>query len=853
LGQWALAKTDLPALMNEAVKRVAGTLEVEYCAVLELLPGGEELLAKAGVGWKQGVVGQATVGARLDSQAGYTMYSSEPVIVEDLRSERRFDSPALLNDHNVTSGISVVISHGGRPFGILGAYSKERRKFTEDDVNFLRAVANVLATAIERRQIEETLRFLTKAGEVLSSSLDYRTTLASVARLSVPTLADWCAVDIVNDDGSLERLAVEHPDPEKIMLAYRLEERYPPDPDSAGGVHQAIRTGQPLMMSEIPAELVEQVARDEEHKEILRKLGLCSYMVVPLVARAKILGAISFVTAESGRIYREADLELAQELSHRAALAVDNAWLYEEAHKEIAERQWAQQELRGSRDQLEIILGGVADGITAQDGSGRLFYANAAAARMCGFSSVREFVEAPVEEVLSKFEILDEEGDPFTLERLPGRRALGGEQEAEQMLRFRILETGEERWSLVRAAPVFDEEGRVRMAVNIMRDVTEQRRAQQERARLGAIVESSEDAIISKTLEGVITSWNRGAQRIYGYSSEEIVGQSITILVPPERPDEIPEILAKLRRGEKIEHYETVRVTKDGRRLDISLSISPIRDHAGNVTGASTIARDITERKRTEDEIRHLNEVLDQRIRDRTAQLAEANQELESFSYSVSHDLRAPLRHIGGFAEMLHNRAASSLDEVSLRYLKTILTSVEHAGALVDDLLAFSRMGRVEMRDAPLDMNQLVGKVLDEIKLEAAGRNVHWKVDTLPEVRGDPSMLRLVVENLLSNAVKYSRPRDPAVIEVGSTSNEREIVFFVRDNGIGFDVQYLDKLFGVFQRLHSAEEFEGTGIGLASVRRIVNRHEGRVWADGCLGKGATFYFSLPRCAENGDG
>ncbi|HEX6711368.1 MAG TPA: PAS domain S-box protein, partial [Rubrobacter sp.] len=466
----------------------------------------------------------------------------------------------------------------------------------------------------ERRRTEEGLGFLAEASEVLSSSLDYRTTLASVARLVVPTLADWCAVDIVEDDGSLGRLAVEHEDPEKIELVHKIEERYPTDPDSPGGVHHVIRTGQPQMMSEIPAELVDQAARDEEHGEMLRKLGLRSYMVVPLVARGKTLGAITFVTAESGRIYREADLELAQELSHRAALAVDNAWLYEEAQKEIAERRWAQEELRGSRDQLEIILGGVADGITAQDASGRLFYANAAAARMCGFSSVREFVEAPVEEVLSKFEILDEKGDPFTVERLPGRRALRGEDEAEAMLRFRILETGEERWSVVRAEPVFYEDGRVRMAVNIMRDVTDQRRIQHERARLAAIVESSEDAIFSKTLEGIITSWNMGAQRIYGYSPEEVVGRSVTILVPPERPNDIPGILEKLNRGEKVQHYETVRMAKDGRRLDVSLTISPIRDSSGSVTGASTIARDITDRKRTEDALREIREAERRRL-----------------------------------------------------------------------------------------------------------------------------------------------------------------------------------------------------------------------------------------------
>lgn len=704
-------------------------------------------------------------------------------------------------------------------------------------------VNTLVQEVTERNRAEEAQRrltFLAESSEILSSSLDYESTLASVSRLAVPRLADWCAVDMAAEgEGPIRRVAAAHQDPQKVAWAHELQSRYPHDPDQPGGVPNVLRTGRSEFYPEITEEMLEAAARDEAHLEILRDVGFTSVIIVPMSARGRTLGAIILVSAESGRGYEEADLRLVEELARRAALAVDNARLYEE--------------IRGSRDELESILEGVADGVTAQDPTGRVVYANEAAARISGYPTAREMLQAPPQEFLRRFELLDESGGPFPVDQLPGRLSLRGKPSPETLLRFREVATGEERWSMVKASPVFDQEGRVRLAINIFRDVTERKRAEEMRARLGAIVESSDDAIIGKTLEGVITSWNRGAQKLYGYSAEEAVGQHITILVPPELPDEIPEILSKIKRGGVIQQYETERITKDGKRLVISLSVSSIEDSAGNIIGASTIARDITERKRAEEKIRLLNERLEQRVRERTAQLEEANKELESFSYSVSHDLRAPLRHISGFAELLQKRAASTLDEAGQRYLETILESTRHAGALIDNLLSFSRMGRAEMRFALVDMDQLVREAVSDLELETQRREISWKLGYLPEVRGDPYMLRLVLQNLLSNAVKYARTRDEAVIEVGSKRSGDEAVFFVTDNGVGFDMRYVDKLFGVFQRLHRADEFEGTGIGLANVRRIVNRHGGRVWAEGSVGSGATFYFSLPLAERrNGD-
>jgi signal transduction histidine kinase len=287
---------------------------------------------------------------------------------------------------------------------------------------------------------------------------------------------------------------------------------------------------------------------------------------------------------------------------------------------------------------------------------------------------------------------------------------------------------------------------------------------------------------------------------------------------------------------------EAIAIDQDySRRASDTRSVHEVRTL---VRTFNTMLEEIEEKNRS---LQRAHEELEDRVRVRTAELDAANRELEAFSYSVSHDLRAPLRHITGFSELLAARAGAQLDEQARRYLGTITTAAARMAHLIDDLLAFSRIARTALAREPVDLNRLVAEARDEITAQVPpGRDIEWRIGPLPTVNGDRSMLNLVMINLLSNAVKYSSTRPRSVIEIGSAAaSGSEVAVFVRDNGVGFDMQYADKLFGVFQRLHRADQFEGTGVGLAHIKRIITRHGGRVWAEGRVDQGATFSFSLP--------
>lgn len=512
--------------------------------------------------------------------------------------------------------------------------------------------------------------------------------------------------------------------------------------------------------------------------------------------------------------------------------------------------------------------------------------------------------------------------------------------------------------------------------VSNFRDITERKKLEEQQALYSSIINSSDDAIFSKSLDGEITSWNHGAEKVFGYPSKEIMGKHISTIVPAYLQGEEVEIMKKIHQGESVVHYETERIRKDGTIISVSITISPIRDSLGKITGASKISRDISERKKAEEslrlaeanyreifdkasdaiyvheietgrvievnqrasiitgytreellngdprelmtdnpdytlqhamnhlqkaasgepqlfdwmgknkdgavnwlevnlkkasiagkvrilaffreindrkkaqfELQKLHEELEQKIADRTEQLETANKELEAFSYSVSHDLRAPLRAINGFAKMIGENYGSAFDNEAKRLFSRITVNAIKMGLLIDNLLEFSRLGKKEIHKSPIRMTELAKATLLEIN-STINHEAAVKIHKLHSANADSTMIKQVMINLLSNAIKYSSKTEKPVIVIKSYLEENEIIYSVSDNGVGFNNQFVHKLFGVFQRLHLKTDFEGTGVGLALVKRIINKHGGRVWAVGELNKGATFCFSLPKTNNN---
>jgi PAS domain S-box-containing protein len=683
----------------------------------------------------------------------------------------------------------------------------------------------------------------------------------------------------------------------------------------------------------------------KDHPEV-QALCLRSVLCLPIIKQSEIIGILYLENGLAPNVFTPDKTEMTRLLSQQAAISLENA--------RLVEREKAEQKALAASKYARRLIEVSPDPLVTISPEGRITDVNRATEAVTGVSR---------EELV---------GTDFSDYFTEPEQARAGYLQAfsEGFVRdypLAIRHTSGAVTDVLYNATVYrSEEGEVVGVFAAARDITERKRAEEEILRLASIVESSDDAIIGKTLDGVIVTWNAGAERLYGYSAEEIVAHPVAELMTPEGRDELPPILERIGGGEHIRHHEAVRVCKDGSLVDVSLSIAPIKDAEGVVIGVSTIARDVTERKRAEErvraaslyarslieasldplvtispggkitdvnratedvtgvardeligtdfsdyftepdkaregyrevfsagfvidyplairhasgrvtdvlyngtvyrdedgsvsgvfaaarditarkhaeeEIRHLNEDL----KDRARELEVVNRELEAFNYSVSHDLRAPLRSIDGFSQLLLEQYDDTLDPIGQDRLRRVRAAAQRMAELIDDLLDLSRVTRGEMRRVRVDLSSVACDIADRLRAEATGRQIVFEVQPKVSATGDPRLLRIVLENLLGNAAKFTAGTAAPHVEFGAEERDGHKAYYVRDNGAGFDMAYVDKLFKPFQRLHSTEEFPGTGIGLALVQRIVFRHGGNVWAEGETDGGATFYFDLGR-------
>jgi PAS domain S-box-containing protein len=508
-----------------------------------------------------------------------------------------------------------------------------------------------------------------------------------------------------------------------------------------------------------------------------------------------------------------------------------------ERDRELREREQAEQKLRRQRDYNLAIASSLTSGLYALDQEGRLTFMNPAAERALGWTEA---------ELLGK-----NMHEAVHYQRADGTRL--PEKECPLLAAIRpghIVRIDDDAFTrkdgttfaVAYTSHPLTEDGQVTGAVVSFRDITEHKRAEQVRSFLAAIVESSNDAIIGKTLDGTITSWNWGAQKLYGYSNKEVVGQSISMLVPPTYPNDAPEILEVIKRGERLVDYETLRQTKEGNLVDVSLTVSPVKDSYGKVVAASTIARDITERKRAEAELERAFNTQ----RAANEQLERVNKIRRDFVSVVSHEFRTALTGIQGFSQMMRDEDFSA--EEMREFASDIYEDATRLTRMISEMLDLDRMesGRMTLGLDRLDLSEILARVTENARLNAPRHRIRLRVDeNVPKLSGDRDKLTQVTANLLSNAVKYSP--EGGQITVESRLEGEVIHVLVQDEGVGIRPEAREKLFEPYSRVESENTryIQGTGLGLAISRQIIRLHGGDIWVDSKPGEGSTFHFTVP--------
>ena len=520
---------------------------------------------------------------------------------------------------------------------------------------------------------------------------------------------------------------------------------------------------------------------------------------------------------------------------------------------DVTEWKRVNQSLQESEHRLHAVTENLHEGLFISDLEGRQLHWNRAGMEMFGYHSLEECLRT-LPEFAQTFVLQSLDGETLDQEQWPLARVLRGERLRDCEIRVRRRDAEWQRVVSYSGAIIHDASGKP-LAYLACDDITERKQAEDAKRDSDQRMRLATEATAVGIWEWNVTTnrirWDAQMFRIYGVEAtpDGLIPYNVWSdgVLPEDLPKQEQVLQDTVRRiGHSAREFRIRR--RNDNEIRYIHAVEAVRtDAQGQAEWVVGTNLDITERKQTEQTINRMNDELERRVIERTAQLEAANKELEAFSYSVSHDLRAPLRAIDGFSQALVTQCGPQISAEGNRYLQTIRSGAQRMGELIDDLLMFSRLSRLPLARRSVDMSALLTDVLEELQPQQQGRSIEIRVGILPPCNGDPALLKQVWINLLSNAIKYTGQCEHALVEVGCSREPGEAVYYVRDNGAGFDMKYADKLFGVFQRLHRAEDYEGTGVGLAIVERIVLRHGGRVWADAAVDKGARFSFTI---AEN---